>query len=52
MFIVWFKRSRAQELLRKDKQWYWNEKKATGKNIASRHTRKHQINEVDEADSV
>ena len=43
---------KAQELLRKDKQWYWNEKKAAGRNNASRYTRKHQINEVDEADSI
>ena len=46
------KLARAQELLRKDKQRFWNEKKAAGKNNASRHTRKHQINEVDEADPV
>ena len=46
------KLARAQELLRMDKQCYWNEKKAAGKGNASQHTRKHQINEVDEADSV
>ena len=46
------KLGRAQELLRMDKQWYWNEKKAAGKGNTLRHTRKHQINEVDEADSV
>ena len=46
------KLARTQELLRKDKQWYWNEKKAAGRNNALRYTRRHQINEVDEADSV
>ena len=46
------KLTKAQELLRKDKQWYWNEKKAAGRNNALRYTRKHQINEVDEADSI
>ena len=46
------KLTRAQELLRKDKQWYWNERRATRRNNASRYTKKHQINEVDEADSV
>ena len=44
------KLTRTQELLRKDKQQYWNEKKAAGRNNASRYTRKHQINEVDEAE--
>ena len=46
------KLTKAQELLRKDKQWYWNEKKAAGWNNAPRYTRKHQINEVEEADSI
>ena len=46
------KLTKAQELLRKDKQWYWNKKKAAGRNNASRYTQKHQINEVDEADSI
>ena len=46
------KLAKAQELLRKDKQQYWNEKKAAGRNNASRYTRKHQINEVYEADSI
>ena len=46
------KLTRAQELLRKDKQWYWNERRATGRNNALRYTKKHQINEVDEANSV
>ena len=46
------KLTRAQELLRKDKQWYWNERRATGRNNALRYTKKHQINEMDEANSV
>ena len=46
------KLTRAQELLRKDKQWYWNERRTAGRNNASRYTKKHQINEVDEANSV
>ena len=46
------KLTRAQELLSKDKQRYWNEKKTAGRNNTSRYTRKHQINEVDEVDSV
>ena len=46
------KLTRAQELLRKDKQQYWNERRATGRNNASRYTKNHQINEVDEANSV
>ena len=46
------KLTRAQKLLRKDKQQYWNERRATGRNNASRYTKKHQINEVDEANSV
>ena len=37
---------------RKDKQQYWNERRATGRNNALRYTKKHQINEVDEANSV
>ena len=45
-------RTKAQELLRKDKQQYWNENKAAGRNNASRYTRKQQINKVDEADSI
>ena len=32
--------------------WYWNERRATGRNNALRYTKKHQINEVDEANSV
>ena len=41
MLIVWIKKykvatcrklTRAQELLRKDKQRYWNERRATGRN--------------------
>ena len=46
------KLTKAHELLRKDKHWYWNDKKVAGRNNASRYTRKHQINEVDEADSI
>ena len=46
------KLTRAQELLRKDKQRYWNERRATGRNNASRYTKKHQINKVDETNSV
>ena len=46
------KLTRAQELLRKDEQWYWNERRATGRNNALRYTKKHQINKVDEANSV
>ena len=46
------KLTRAQELLRKDKQWYWNERRTTGRNNALRYTKKHQINQVDEANSV
>ena len=43
------KLSRAQELLRKDKQRYWNEKRKKGRNNASRDIKSYQINEVDEA---
>ena len=46
------KLTKDQELLRKDKQWYWKGKKAVGRNNALRYTRKHQINKVDEADSI
>ena len=46
------KLTRAQELLRKDKHRYWNEKKTAGRNNTSRYTKKHQTNEVDEANSV
>ena len=45
------KLTRAQELLRKDKHRYWNEKKMAGRSNTSKYT-KHQINEVDEANSV
>ena len=45
------KLARPQELIRLDKQQYWNKKKETEKGNTSRHAR-HQINEVDEADSV
>ena len=46
------KLTRAQELLRKDKQWYWNERRTAGRNNALIYTKKHQINEVDESNSV
>ena len=46
------KLARAQELLRKDKQRYWNEKRNKGRNNASRNVKRHQINEVDEASLV
>ena len=45
------KLARAQELIRLDKQQYWNKKKEAEKGNTSRHAR-HQINEVDKADSV
>ena len=43
------KLARAQELLRKDKQRYWNEKRNKGRNNVSRNIKRHQINEVDKA---
>ena len=46
------KQTRAQELLRMDKQQYWNKKKEAGKSNTSRHTKRYQINKVDEAESV
>ena len=46
------KLTRAQELLMKDKQRYWNERRTVGRNNALRYTKKHQINKVDEANSV
>ena len=45
------KLARAQELIRLDKQQYWN-KKETEKGNTSRHTKRYQINEVDKADSI
>ena len=44
------KLARVQELIRLDKQQYWN--KETEKGNTSQHTKRYQINEVDEADSV
>ena len=46
------KLARAQKLIRLDKQQYWNKKKETEKGNTLRHTKRYQINEVDEADSV
>ena len=46
------KLARAQELLGKDKQRYWNERRATGRNNASTYTKKHRLSKVDEANSV
>ena len=46
------KLTRAQELLRKEKQQYWNERRTVGRNNALIYTKKHQINKVDEANSV
>ena len=45
------KLTRAQELIRLDRQ-YWNKKKEAGKSNISSHTKRYQINEVDEAESV
>ena len=46
------KLARAKELLRKDKQRYWNEKRNKGRNNVSRNVKRHQINEEDEASLV
>ena len=35
-----------------DKQQYWNKKKEAGKSNTLHHTKRYQINEVDEAESV
>ena len=35
-----------------DKQQYWNKKKEAGKSNSSCHTKRYQINEVDEVESV
>ena len=46
------KLARAQELFRFDKQQYWNKKKISGKRNMPHHSKKHQVNEVDEAKSI
>ena len=46
------KLTKAQELLRMDKQQYWKQKKEAGKSNTSCHTRKYQVNEVDGVESV
>ena len=46
------KLARAQELIRLDKQQYWNKNKESGKRNAPHHSRKQQVNEVDEAESI
>ena len=43
------KLARAQELIRQDKQQYWNKKRESGKGNTLHHSRKQQVNEVDEA---
>ena len=45
------KLARAQELIRLDKQQYWN-KKELGKGNTLHHSQKQQVNEVDEAESI
>ena len=46
------KLTRAQELRRMDKQQYWNKNKEAGKSNTSHHSKKYQVNEVYEAESV
>ena len=46
------KLARAQELIRLDKQQYWNKEKESGKGNTLHHSRKQQVNEVDEAESI
>ena len=46
------KLARALELIRLDKQQYWNKKKDVEKGNTSQHMKRYQINEVDEMDSV
>ena len=46
------KLARAQELIRLDKQQYWNKKKEAGKRNTSHHSKKYQVNEVDEAETI
>ena len=41
------KLTRAQELIRQDKQQYWKNKEESGKGNTPNHNRKQQINEVD-----
>ena len=42
----------ARELIRLDKQQYWNKKKEAGKRNTPHHSKKHQVNEVNEAESI
>ena len=45
--------SRAQELIRQDKQQYWNKRRGyTKKNATHNNTRHQQINEVDDSASI
>ena len=43
---------RAQELIRKDKDQYWKNKRGSVKRNAPNHNRKQQINEVDEEETI
>ena len=43
---------RAKELLRKDKQKYWNERGNKNKSYSTRNSRSSQINEVEETGSA
>ena len=46
------KLTRAQELLRMDKQEYWKKKRKAGKRNTSHHSKKYQVNEVDETEII
>ena len=46
------KLARAEELIRLDKQQYWNKKKEAGKRNVPHHSKKHQVNEVDKVESI
>ena len=46
------KLSKAQELIRQDKQQYWNKKRESGKGNTPHHSQKQQVNEIDEAESI
>ena len=46
------KLARAQELIRLDKQQYWNKKKEASKRNAPCHNKRYQVSEVDEAESI
>ena len=61
MFNLWLKGHkvttcrklpRAQELIRKDKQQYWKNKKESGKGNTPNYNKKQQINEVDEEETI